>query len=114
MKGNEITRAQIASSLLMVMALLWLTVSTPFIYSAQQQIEKQMIDTTPDDEADDAPLQTTNEERSENTTSTLSEYLHEAINVERPSVLISKYFKCYPSDIYFAFHPELISPPPEA
>ena len=112
MKGKQISIKQIAVCLVMVAALLWLTVSTPFIYAAQQQMEKQMHYDVNADEPGDSPLSNTNEEKSENTIS-LSEFLHEGMAIEPPSVFISKDFKCYPSDVYFAFHPELISPPPE-
>lgn len=113
MKETKIRLVVVVSTLIMIMALLWLTVSTPFVYLAKASVEKQTKGTLPDEETDHNPLTNTNEEKSENTVN-FSEYLMERMNIERSSVFLSQLFSCYPVDIYFAFHPELISPPPEA
>src|SRR5215217_2073448 len=69
---------QKASSLLMLLALAWLTVSLPFVYNSQQlqkELVKETKAATPDDNSN--PLANTTEEKTENGTNTLSEYLHE-------------------------------------
>lgn len=101
------------SSLLMVVTLLWLTVSTPFVFKAQQEqkkeIEKQskLTDTS-------NPFSNTTEEKNESGANTLSEYLHVLVSVENDFITIKRLYIQYPSKIYFEHHPELISPPPEA
>ena len=104
------------SSWVMLLALLWLTVSTPFVFAAQQQrsdIQKQLFDPTPEEECSN-PFPNTTEEKTESGTSTLSEYLHDMAAQEHSFEILESFFKCHPSDLYFAFHPELLSPPPEA
>lgn len=99
------------SSILMMLALLWLALSTPFIYSAEQESKK--IQQFANWQADDTnPFSNTTEEKSE-TSNSVSEYLHDSEALSHQFVTLDKYFKCHPSDLYFEFHPELISPPPE-
>jgi hypothetical protein len=96
----------------MITALLWLTVSTPFIYQAQRvqkEIQKQSQQTQ-----DNNPFSNTNEEKNESSVNTLSEYLHEPSELENNFIVLTRLFKLYSSKIYFEYHPELISPPPEA
>jgi hypothetical protein len=104
---------RICSSLVMVLALLWLTVSTPFVYESQQQFAKE-ASCKSGVEKDNNPFANTTEEKTENGPNTLSEYLHDM----QPQIdyvsTPDKCGKCHPSDLYYAFHPELISPPPEA
>jgi hypothetical protein len=102
---------QAASAIFMILALLWLTVSTPFVYAADQSIkmEKQEVE-----EDNGGPLSGSTEEKNESSVNTLSEYLHDYHQLEHGFTPLAKYFKCHPSDLYFAYHPELISPPPEA
>ena len=95
------------------MALLWLTVSTPFVYAADQVVKKEAQKNCSDSE-DSNPFSNTTEEKNESSVNTLSEYLHEPHQMEEHSTIIVKFYKCHPSDLYFEFHPELISPPPEA
>lgn len=109
-KASTYSFAKYASGLFMILALLWLAVSTPFV-NAAQQVQREHL---PSCAGDDNPFSNTTEEKSESGTSLLSEYLHEAMPVEHPSILISKIYKCHSQAVYFAYHPELISPPPEA
>src|SRR5262245_23712598 len=97
---------QIGSSVFMILALLWLTVSTPFVYSADR-LAKQEVEKKSGDGSGGNPFSNTTEERSENGTNTLSEYLHEPHIIERDVTLVVNFYKCHPSDLYFAFHPEL-------
>ena len=96
----------------MIMALLWLTVSTPFVYSAQQ-IQKQ-IQKEQKQHSDNNPFSNTTEEKNESSVSTLSEYLHDQPSLENNFTFLIRLYKRYPSKIYYEHHPELLSPPPEA
>ena len=101
-------------SVLMLLALAWLTVSLPFVY-AQQQAQKEITQkqckaTSADDDSN--PLTNTTEEKT-STSNTLSEYLHTVHITEHPSLLVVKSYNSHASDLYLAFHPELICPPPD-
>jgi hypothetical protein len=105
----------IVSSLFMIAALLWLTVSTPFVYDAQQSLKKEaqkQSEQTQDDNSN--PFSNTTEEKNESGVNTLSEYLHEPPSIEKNFITLIRLYKSYPSNIYFEYHPELVSPPPEA
>ncbi|MEI6947904.1 hypothetical protein V9K67_11970 [Paraflavisolibacter sp. H34] len=113
MKGS-LSIQKIASAIFLMFLLAWLTVSTPFIYSSQQ-IKKELAKKQCEKVNCDDPISRTTEEKAESGINTLSEYLHEHGVPERGmTMLIVRYFKCHPADLYFAFHPELLSPPPEA
>jgi hypothetical protein len=94
----------------MIMTLLWLTVSTPFVYAGQQVQKENSSKQT----GDNNPFSNTTEEKSESGVTTLSEYLHECLHIENFSSLVIKFYRAHRSDPYFDFYPELISPPPEA
>lgn len=106
------TVKRVCSSLFMITALLWLTVSAPFVYQAQkiqQEIQKQSQQTE-----DNNPFSNTTEEKNESSVNTLSEYLHEPPALENNFIVLTRLYKLYSSKIYFEHHPELLSPPPEA
>jgi hypothetical protein len=113
-------RGRIIAALLMITALLWLTVSAPFVNAAQQAGEQlSTLNNSKGSGGDDEsaglnPFANTTEERPESGSNTLSEYLHDMhMHMEYVDVL-EEHHKCHSSDLYFAFHPELNSPPPEA
>ena len=110
MKLKQPHPLQAISALLMIAALLWLTVCTPFVYGAAQ-LNKQA---TTEQCEESNPFANTTEEKNENSSGNASEYLHDAQNQEHPFTEIAKRFKCHPTDTYLAFHPESFSPPPEA
>jgi hypothetical protein len=98
----------------MLLALAWLTVSLPFVYNSQQlqkELVKETKAATPDDNSN--PLANTTEEKTENGTNNLSEYLHEFHITEQPVSFIKNVYKHHPADLYVAFHPEYICPPPD-
>lgn len=111
MKGtrNIWSLQQVVSSLFMILALLWLTVSTPFVYADQLAQTEQGAAND-----DSNPFSNTTEEKNESSVNTLSEYLHDHHIADDSIKVLTKFYKCHPSDLYFAFHPELIVPPPEA
>ena len=103
------------SSIVMLCALAWLTISLPFVY-ADQQLQKQAALEQQADipvEDDSNPLTNTTEEKTGNGTNTLSEYLHDTSTTEHAIILIKQFYKCHASGLYAAFDPELVSPPPE-
>lgn len=100
------------SALLMLFALLWLTISLPFVYACQQQVMAQEQAATGKVEKGANLMVGANEEKSESGVNTLSEYLHEMELPAQVVLTIVKYEKCHPADLYFAFHPELLCPPP--
>ncbi len=93
----------------MMLALAWLTVSTPFVYASQQQVAAQKAADTKGSN----PFANTTEEKTESGPNTLSEYLHDAHEHFQYVPAQQQNHKCHSSDLYYAFHPELISPPPE-
>jgi hypothetical protein len=103
------------SSLLMLLLLAWLTVCLPYVAESNHTISNQIE--IPGEEApnldQNSPLSNTTEEKPASGTSLLSEYLHDQFFLEQNFMDISSLFKRHPSDLYFAFHPELIIPPPE-
>ncbi|HEU4632526.1 MAG TPA: hypothetical protein VFS22_00990 [Flavisolibacter sp.] len=103
----------IVSSLFMTLALLWLTISTPFVneaYEIKKEISKQFP--VPQSDEDANLFSNTTEEKNPNANS-LSEYLHDTQPFEKISIALTKTYKCHSSDLYLDYHGELISPPPE-
>lgn len=104
----------------MILALLWLTVSAPFVLASQQQIAKQdqIANNTsmPVSEEDPAnPFSNTTEEKSPNSSNNFSEeYLHEHHSSEYYFSIAQQYHKCENAGTYVAFHGELLVPPPNA
>lgn len=112
-KANGTYRARhIVSSLGMVVTLLWLTISTPYVFAAQQAQKAQQTEQKQCDNTN--PFSNTTEEKNESGVNTLSEYLHDLHLLEHDFSIVKKYYKCYPSNIFIEYHPELLSPPPEA
>lgn len=100
---------------MMLAMLMWLTVCLPIVNQSQKVAKVQTEQTDSDsDNGSGNPLTNTNEEKSESGTSLLSEYLHEVLQHERHFITLTTYYKCHPSSVYIAFHPELVIPPPEA
>lgn len=105
----------------MLVTLLWLTMSIPFVYRAQQELLKEKIATShhhaPDnDESSGNPLANTTEEKCSNSFNSLSEeYLHHHIEEDFSCSLINTndYHHGH-EDTYIAFHGELLCPPPNA
>lgn len=102
----------VLSSILMLALLTWLTVCLPFVNQSQKAAKSQTEQSNKQTDNSN-PLSNTNEERSENGTSLLSEYLHETPVMERHFVWLDPAFEKYPSDLYIAYHPDLVIPPPD-
>ena len=113
LKKSILNAGSILSSITMMLALTWLTISLPYVNEYQQSITESSESSKNQEENNCNPFSNTTEEKNESSVNTLSEYLHERNEDELHLQLIANYFKCHPSDLYIEFHPELISPPPE-
>jgi hypothetical protein len=102
----------------MMMALLWLTISTPFVYNSQQESLRQykMSDAdsplTANEEEAANPFGNTTEEKNPNSSSFSEEYLHDHHHNDHFLSVILRYHKCENTDTYIAYHGELHVPPP--
>src|SRR5689334_12035873 len=95
------SKLHLSSSLFMILSLIWLTVSTPYV-NAAQQVKKQTERKSSRTSDNSNPFSNTTEEKNESSVNTLSEYLHDHAQEEPIAVIITKYYKCHPSDLYFA------------
>lgn len=105
------------SSIFMILALLWLTVSTPFVYEAQQklqQINSKNVAANSQDEETGNPLNSTTEEKAPSSINLSEEYLHHTDHNEHPWFTITNYHRDYSTSLYIAYHGELFCPPPNA
>ena len=112
---------QKVSAIFMVMTLLWLTISTPFVFACQQELAKQdksshaQLPLTVDEEEAGKPLSNTAEEKTPGTTNSLSEeYLHEQHGTGYFYTMSSNFYKHDNADTYHAYHGELLVPPPNS
>lgn len=114
---------QLASAAFMIAALLWLTVSTPFVYQFQQ---KQKTEQNKLAAVEQSPLADTNEEDSNllgnateekhsnsNGNTLTEEYLHELQVHNHFFSIVSREHQSLNADTYVAFHGELHVPPPD-
>lgn len=120
--SKSYTIFQKVTSVFLMLTLLWLTISTPFVIASQQELAKQQKVLTVDpssadcnDEAGDDNTSGNNIEEKVPVTSNLSEeFLHEHHTTQFFFTIISLYHKLENSDTYTAFHGELLVPPPNA
>jgi hypothetical protein len=111
---------QLASAIFMILALLWLTVSAPFIFASQQELSKQnkithagsLIADNNEEEAANAFSNTTEEKNPGSNNSLSEEYLHDYHISHYFFSAASQYHKCEDAGTYIAFHGELLVPPP--
>lgn len=121
MKKNKKTYSifQLASALIMILALLWLTVSAPFVYASQQELAKQnkVASSSSDlgnteEEAGNSLGNTTEEKKSSGSNSASEEYLHNHHTDDHFISPISQFHKSENAGVYNAFHGEVHVPPP--
>lgn len=122
MKGNKKTYTvfQLASAIVMILALLWLTVSLPFVYAAQQELAKHTkaatsspLSLAEEETSSGNTLGNTTEEKKPSGNNNLSEeYLHNHCNDDHFISAISQIHKSENDRIYTAFHGEVHVPPP--
>ena len=107
------------SAVFMILALLWLTVSAPFVYSSMQKhIEQNKVQNNGSPlagtEEDANPFSNTTEEKGPSSSSFSEEYLHDNHSSDQFFSIILRSHKCEKTDTYHAFHGELLVPPPNA
>ncbi len=109
-----------ASALLMILTLLWLTISTPFVCAFKQEMAKQakMENTQPDlalEEDNSNPVGNNTEEKTPPApTSITEEYIHHAESIHFFLSQSANFYQYINADTYTAFHGELLVPPPNA
>lgn len=101
----------------MIAALLWLTISLPFVYASQQEFAKQEQKANTGfpvsgNEEEANPLGNATEEKAPNGSSFSEEYTHDHHKSDHFFSIISQYHKCENAETYVAFHGELLVPPP--
>jgi hypothetical protein len=119
MKGQPLYRVfNKVSALAMILALLWLTISAPFVNAAAQaqacldNDTHSSIPANSNDEEAATPLGNATEEKAGNSTNLSEEYLHGHDKGEHFFSIASLQHKCEHADTYNAFHGELLVPPP--
>jgi hypothetical protein len=115
--------SQLASAAGMILALLWLTISAPFVFSYQQEIAKQnkvAKATIPSDNTEEeasGPVNGGSEEKAPTSSSNGSlseEYLHDHHVTDHFFSFASTFHRLENAGTYIAFHGELLVPPPNA
>jgi hypothetical protein len=113
---------QMVSAIFMILALLWLTVSTPFVYTHQQKQASQKGNLTlsssiadTNEEEDTNPYGNNTEEKNPYSGNSVSEeYLHHHHTDEHFLLTNSQFHKFENAEAYIAYHGELDVPPPDA
>lgn len=109
------------SAIFMILALVWLTISTPFVCSFKQQMAKQakiensryILNGNEEDSSN--PLGNNTEEKTPGTGISFSEeYLHDQPSTHFFCEALVTFHKSKNSDTYIAYHGELLVPPPDA
>ncbi len=108
---------QKGSAIFMMAALLWLTISAPFVLASQQKMDKMakaMSSQSPLSTCDDEtnPFGNNTEEKAPSSTSFSEEFLHENHLAHHFFPISLQYHKGENADTYIAFHGELLVPPP--
>ena len=112
---------QIGSAVLMILLLMWLTVSTPFVFASQQELAKSSKSSPvqspmPGSEEESAnPFGNSTEEKTpKNISSVSEEFLHDHHKTDYLFSIDLQYHKTENAGTYIAFHGELLVPPPNA
>ncbi len=109
---------QLVSAVVMILALMWLTVSAPYVYASQQQLAKQQktekanTPLTGSEEESSNPFGNSTEEKASGNTSLSEEYIHNKHKIYFFFSVSTQYHKPENADTYIAFHGELLVPPP--
>lgn len=108
---------QLSSAVLMILALLWLTVSAPFVQASEKALAEitstSTADTSSGDDDCSNPFGNNTEEKAPTNGNSFSEeYLHDNHKSDYLIAIISQFHKCEDAGTYVAFHGELLVPPP--
>ena len=107
----------------MILALIWLTISLPYTYAAQQKLAKEKIGMAkeakglPGDESntdENNPFANTTEEKASTNVNLTEEYLHHQDEPLPFSTDKLSHSHHHSYDVYVAFYGELLSPPPDS
>lgn len=111
--------SQLISAVVMILALMWLTVSTPLVIASQQEVAKKhkMEKTSApltgsEEETTKTPGTNTEEKTPGSSTSVSEEFLHDNHKAEYFLSLSMQYHKLDNAGTYIAYHGELLVPPP--
>jgi hypothetical protein len=99
----------------MILALLWLTVSAPFVQESQQKLAKQeqtSNSSSPCSEEESNPFGNSTEEKTPSSTSFSEEYLHDTHASTHLFIAATPDHLTQDDGTYIAFHGELLVPPP--
>jgi hypothetical protein len=107
-------------TIFMMAALLWLTISLPFVYTGQQEIAKQQqsennnfpLAGNEEESANPFGNGNTTEEKASGNNSFSEEYLHDHHKEDGLLAAARQYRSCENARDYIAFHGELLVPPP--
>ena len=106
------------SAIFMIMALIWLTISAPYVYASLQNSSVQQMaangENLPVNDEESNPFGNSNEEKAPGNFSFSEEYLHNHHQVNHFLLSNLQFHKCIDADTYIAFHGELLVPPPNA
>ena len=118
-KSVYTTRAR-AYAVLMILTLLWLTVSIPVVFDAQQELAQQETKSNLSDNAfpaenDDAnPYSGSTEEKTPASGNLSEEYIHGSNSHSFAAIVKMSYDNHHSSELYIAFHGDLHCPPPNS
>ena len=103
----------------MIVALVWLTISAPFVFNCQQEQSKiAKAQTPPGNNEEEAanPFGNSTEEKAPGTSnnSFSEEYLHDHHVTDHFLPVTPQYYTLQNAGTYIAFHGELLVPPPNA
>jgi hypothetical protein len=110
---------QKGSSFLMMLTLLWLTISAPFVFNSSQETARQKSHSTmqlPDSSSEEDgtnPFGNNNEEKSSGNSSFSEEFLHDHSELDHFNNPTQSFGKNENTALYVAFHGELLVPPPD-
>jgi hypothetical protein len=105
------------SALGMIAALVWLTISIPFVFNSQQllkEIEKtQSAKASNKNNEENNPFANTTEEKTPASNSFSEEYMHHTDEHLQNNYTTNLSYSHADESLYIAFHGELLSPPPD-
>jgi hypothetical protein len=116
-KINIHKSARYTGSIFLMLALLWMTISTSFVYfpvaeknpgNMEQPVKKQSGDQAGN------PFSNSTEEKAPSTITITEEYIHHTEHHEHPWFSINKCYGFYSLSAYVAWHGEPLCPPPNA
>ncbi len=108
---------RVVTSITMILALLWLTISAPFVFESQKENAKVSrailpAEDIPEDSDECNPFGNNTEEKTESGSTTLSEYLQHIDELSHLAGTTPEHNCSHSFSVYVAFHGEMLCPPP--